>query len=50
MNNKIQSLFNLIEIFRQGKKATPKIDEQAYCSHEGLHDLYCDVEKHAVKA
>ena len=46
MNFKPISLFNLIEIFRQGPKpAVNGIIPQTHCEQKQLHDYYCDAEK-----
>lgn len=43
-NNK--SVFNLIEIFRQGKrKIIPLIDAKTHCDQNNHHDFYCDAER-----
>ncbi|RMA66165.1 hypothetical protein [Ulvibacter antarcticus] len=42
----IISLFNLIEIFRQGAgKAIKKFNPLAHCEKSSLHDYYCDAER-----
>lgn len=45
MNVKNKSIFNLIEIFRQGKKVLQTISPKTHCSQKSLHDYYCDAEK-----
>ncbi|WP_461304677.1 hypothetical protein [Aureisphaera sp.] len=41
-----KSLFNLIEIFRNGKKeAFNRLLPKTHCEHKSLHDYYCDAEK-----
>ncbi len=43
-NNK--SIFNLIEIFRQGKrKIVNTLNAKAHCDQRSHHDFYCDVER-----
>lgn len=46
MKSQIKSLFNLIEIFRQGNttKTTP-INMESHCAQKHHHDFYCDAEK-----
>jgi len=40
------SIFNLIEIFRQGKKKIiNSINSEKHCEQKGIHDFYCDAEK-----
>ncbi|SEM20035.1 hypothetical protein SAMN04487910_4413 [Aquimarina amphilecti] len=44
VNNK--SIFNLIEIFRQGKrKIVNTLNAKAHCDQRSHHDFYCDVER-----
>ncbi|MEO9894124.1 hypothetical protein [Aurantibacter sp.] len=46
MNTPIKSIFNLIEIFRKGKKAPLKsINVEVHCDQMYHHDFYCDGEK-----
>ncbi len=46
MNLKPISVFNLIEIFRQGMKpAVNTIIPKTHCEHRQHHDYYCDAEK-----
>lgn len=41
-----KSIFNLIEIFRQGrKKVMHSIPSKKHCEEKGLHDFYCDAER-----
>jgi len=45
-----RSIFNLIEIFRQGKgKIANTINLEKHCEEKGIHDFYCDVEKPFVQ-
>ncbi len=40
------SIFNLIEIFRQGKKQIiNSINPKTHCEQKSIHDFYCDAEK-----
>ncbi len=42
-NNK--SIFNLIEIFRQGKrKIVNTLNIKSHCDQRSHHDFYCDAE------
>ncbi len=44
------SIFNLIEIFRQGKKKiTNTLHPETHCEQKGIHDFYCETEKPFVK-
>lgn len=46
MKSEIKSLFNLIEIFRQGNKSHLKrINADKHCEQKHHHDFYCDAEK-----
>lgn len=46
MNIQHKSIFNLIEIFRQGKtKIINSITPRTHCEQKGIHDFYCDAEK-----
>ena len=46
MKTQIKSIFNLIEIFRQGNITTRKrINTEAHCEQKYHHDYYCDAEK-----
>lgn len=39
------SIFNLITIFRQGKKRViHTINKKTHCDQSSLHDFYCDTE------
>lgn len=41
-----KSIFNLIEIFRSGKKKVIQtISPKAHCEQKHIHDYYCDAEK-----
>lgn len=41
-----KSIFNLIEIFRQGKKQIARtINPKIHCEQRSLHDFYCDTER-----
>ena len=41
-----KSIFNLIEIFRQGRKQIiNSISPKTHCEQKGIHDFYCDAEK-----
>ncbi|WP_158250473.1 MULTISPECIES: hypothetical protein [Aquimarina] len=41
-----KSIFNLIEIFGQGKKRIiNSIHPKTHCEQKGLHDFYCNTEK-----
>lgn len=41
-----KSIFNLIEIFSQGKKKIiNSISPKTHCEQKGHHDFYCDAEK-----
>ncbi len=43
INNK--SIFNLIEIFSQGKrKIVNTLNAKAHCDQRSHHDFYCDAE------
>ncbi len=45
-----KSIFNLIEIFRQGrKKVINTISLKTHCDQKAIHDFYCDTEKPFVK-
>ncbi|MEW7291025.1 hypothetical protein [Aquimarina sp. 2304DJ70-9] len=45
-----KSIFNLIEIFRQGKrKIINSINPQAHCEQKSIHDFYCDAEQPYVE-
>lgn len=45
-----KSIFNLIEIFRQGKKQIiNSISPKTHCEQKAIHDFYCDAEKPFVK-
>lgn len=45
MKTQHTSIFNLIEIFRQGKKAAMKnLNIESHCEQKHHHDLYCDAE------
>jgi len=49
VNNK--SIFNLIEIFRQGKrKITNNLNPKKHCDQKGLHDFYCDIERPFIQS
>ncbi|WP_161596056.1 hypothetical protein [Patiriisocius marinus] len=40
-----KSLFNLIEIFRNGKKKMVNtFNKMTHCENKSLHDYYCDAE------
>lgn len=44
-----QSIFNLIEIFRNSRKATDKtLVVASHCEQKYHHDFYCDAENHLV--
>lgn len=47
MQRKPKSIFNLIEIFRNGRKSTTTINiiPQTHCAEKHHHDFYCDAEK-----
>ncbi|MDH7445027.1 hypothetical protein [Aquimarina sp. 2201CG14-23] len=46
MNTKNKSIFNLIEIFRQGKQRISRaINAKAHCDQRSHHDFYCDAER-----
>ena len=46
MNVQINSIFNLIEIFRQSKKSKiESINAETHCEQKHHHDFYCDAEK-----
>ncbi len=46
MNIQNKSIFNLIEIFRQGKrKVINSIHAKTHCEQKGIHDFYCDIER-----
>lgn len=50
MDTQNKSLFNLIEIFRQGKQQIiNSINSKKHCEQKGIHDFYCDAEKPFVK-
>lgn len=41
-----KSIFNLIEIFRSGKKSILNtISPKTHCEQKAIHDFYCDTEK-----
>ncbi len=41
-----KSIFNLIEIFRQGKrKIVNKLNSKKHCEQRSIHDFYCDIER-----
>ena len=45
-----KSIFNLIEIFSQGrKKVINSIHPKKHCEQKGLHDFYCNTEMIFVK-
>ncbi len=45
-----KSIFNLIEIFRQGKKQIiNSINTKKHCEQKAIHDFYCDAEKPYIK-
>ncbi len=45
-----KSVFNLIEIFRQGKRQIKNsINSKKHCEQKSMHDFYCDVEKPFVQ-
>ncbi len=45
-----KSIFNLIEIFRQGKKRIiTSLSAKTHCERSAIHDFYCDAEKPFVK-
>lgn len=47
---KNKSIFNLIEIFRQGKRQImTSLITKKHCEQKGIHDFYCDAEKPFVK-
>ncbi len=39
------SVFNLINIFRQGKKIIKNLNTVQHCEEKSIHDYYCDAEK-----
>lgn len=46
MKNTNKTLFNLIEIFRQGKQSVKKtLHAATYCKESSVHDYYCDAER-----
>ncbi|NRD19465.1 hypothetical protein HNV08_05350 [Winogradskyella eckloniae] len=47
MKNKITSIFNLIEIFRnqRPKKIVSTINTETHCAQKHMHDFYCDAER-----
>jgi hypothetical protein len=46
MKAQIKSIFNLIEIFSQPKKATLNtVSPKTHCEEKHHHDFYCDAEK-----
>lgn len=46
MNEHINSIFNLIEIFRTSKNSNKKeIIPKEHCETKHHHDFYCDAEK-----
>jgi len=46
MNIAEKSIFNLIEIFRGGKKpSVQKVLSKSHCEKKHHHDFYCDAEK-----
>lgn len=46
MKVQINSIFNLIEIFRQSKKSKViAINAETHCEQKHHHDFYCDAEK-----
>jgi len=50
MNTSNKSIFNLIEIFRQGKKKVYNtISPKTHCEQKAIHDFYCDAEKPFLK-
>jgi len=51
MNLKHRSIFNLLEIFRQGKKrVVAVINATTHCKDRSIHDYYCDAERpHILK-
>lgn len=45
MKTQIKSIFNLIEIFRTGKrKVKQAIQPELYCETNSVQDYYCDQE------
>ncbi|MDY8138600.1 hypothetical protein [Aquimarina sp. 2201CG5-10] len=41
-----KSIFNLIEIFRSGRKRIINtFSTKTHCDQRGIHDYYCDAEK-----
>ncbi len=41
-----KSIFNLIEIFRSGRKQLiSTISPKTHCEQKHVHDFYCDAEK-----
>lgn len=41
-----KSIFNLIEIFSQGrKKIAAVIHPKTHCEQKAIHDFYCDTKK-----
>ena len=42
-NNK--SIFNLIEIFSQGKRKIVKLTNKMHCDQSSHHDFYCTAER-----
>ncbi|MRI01334.1 hypothetical protein GH721_12400 [Kriegella sp. EG-1] len=45
MKTQIKSIFNLIEIFRNGKSAALNpINKSTHCEQKYHHDFYCDTE------